>query len=95
MKVKPLNRLPYYQLNRTIYQTTIQMYRDMTKRLLKDASPLELATEYYDKWEMMAQTVWENDLITHRQCVSVMGRIARTVTQMMDALGVDKFGDLQ
>lgn len=95
MTVKPLNRLSYYKLNRTIYQCTIEMYRDMTKRLLKDASPLELATEYHDKWEMMSQTVLENDLITHIQCLSALVRIARTVTQMMDSLGVDKFDDLQ
>lgn len=95
MTVKPLNHLSYCKLNRTIYQCTIQMYSDMTKRLLKDVSPLELATEYHDKWEIMAQTVLENDLITHKQCLSALVRISRTVTQMMDALGVDKFDDVQ
>lgn len=95
MTVKPLNRLSFYKLNRTIDQCTIEMYHDITKCLLYDASPLELATELHDTWEMMAQTIYENDLITHKQCTLAIMRIARTIEQMFDALGVIPFDDMQ
>lgn len=95
MTVKPLNRLSFYKLNREIDKCTIEMYHDITKSLLYDASPLELATQLFDTWEKMASTVYENDNITHKQCTRAVLRIARTVEQMFDALGVTSFDDMQ
>ena len=95
MTVKPLNRLSLYKLNCTIDQCTIEMYHDITKCLLRDASPRELATKLFDTWEMMALTVYENDKITHKQCILAVMRIARRVEQMFDALGVTPFDDVQ
>lgn len=95
MSAKPLNRLSFYKLNREIDKCTIEMYHDITKCLLYDASPLDLATKVFDTWEMMAQTIYENDLITHKQCILAVMRIARTVDQMLDALGVTPFDDMQ
>lgn len=95
MTVKPLNRLSFYKLNCTIDTCTIEMYHDITQCLLHDASPIELATEIHDTWSMMAQTIYENDTITHKQCVLALNRISRTVNQMFDALGVEPFDDMQ
>lgn len=91
MTVKPLNRMTYYKVARAIDEMTIEMYQEITSALLHDASPIELATELYDQWEMVAQTLYENDEITHKQCVLAIERINRLLGQMFASLGVEPF----
>lgn len=95
MTVKPLNRMTYYKVCRTLDQMTIEMYQEITSALLHDASPIELATELHDTWEMVAQTLYENDEITHKQCVLALNRIGRTLMQAFASLGVEPFADME
>lgn len=91
MTVKPLNRMTYYKVCRTIDTMTIEMYQEITSALLHDASPIELATTLYDQWEMIAQTLYDNDEITHKQFLLAIKRIDHNLEMMFASLGVEPF----
>lgn len=89
MTVKPLNHMTYYAVCRTIDSMTIKMYQEITAQLLCGTNPQELATTLYDQWEIMANTLYDNDQITHKQFALAVNRINHYLELMCKSLGVE------
>jgi hypothetical protein len=89
MNVRNLSTTSYPQTRRAIDDMTIEMYMEITSSLLHDESPLRVATEIKDIWEVVADTLYDNTNLTHRQFAKCMCRILKLLDECFKSLGVD------
>ena len=89
MIVKKLNNTSYSKTRRLIDDMTIDMYIGITVDILHDASPLEIATQIRDSWGLVAQSLYDNNNLTHKEFITCIIRIGQVVTEACNSLGVD------
>ena len=89
MKVRQLNKTSYPQTRRAIDDMTIEMYQDITSGLLHDNSPVQLASDIFDIWELVAQSLYDNNNLTHRQFLTCITRIGQLLEEAYKSLGVE------
>ena len=89
MIVKMLNSTSYPKTRRLIDDMTIEMYQDITSGLLHDDSPLEIASDIKDLWEVVAQSLYDNEQITHREFLTCITRIGKVLAAACNSLGVE------
>lgn len=89
MKVRQLNKTSYPQTRRAIDDMTIEMYQDITSGLLHDNSPIQLASDIFDIWEVVAQSLYDNNNLTHRQFLTCITRIGQLLKEAYKSLGVE------
>ena len=89
MIVKMLNSTSYPKTRRLIDDMTIEMYQDITSGLLHDDSPLEIASDIKDLWEVVAQSLYENNNLTHREFLTCITRIGHLLEEAYKSLGVE------
>ena len=89
MKVRQLNKTSYPQTRRAIDDMTIEMYQDITRGLLHDNSPLQLASDIFDIWEVVAQSLYDNNNLTHREFLTCITRIGHLLEEAYKSLGVE------
>ena len=75
MKVRQLNNTSYPKTRRLIDDMTIEMYQDITSGILHDNSPLQIASDIFDIWEEVAQSLYDNNNLTHREFLTCITRI--------------------
>ena len=88
MIVKKLNNTSYSKTRRLIDDMTIDMYKGITVDILHDASPLEIATHIQDSWDLVAQSLYDNNNLTHKEFIKCITRIGQVVEEAHKALGV-------
>ena len=89
MKVRQLNKTSYPQTRRAIDYMTIEMYQDITSGLLHDNSPVQLASDIFDIWEVVAQSLYDNNNLTHREFLTCITRIGHLLEEAYKSLGVE------
>ena len=89
MIVKMLNSTSYPKTRRLIDDMTIEMYQDITSGLLHDDSPLEIASDIKDLWEVVAQSLYDNNNLTHREFLTCITRIGHLLEEAYKSLGVE------
>lgn len=89
MKVRQLNKTSYPQTRRAIDDMTIEMYQDITSGLLHDNSPIQLASDIFDIWEVVAQSLYDNNNLTHREFLTCITRIGHFLDEAYKSLGVE------
>lgn len=89
MKVRQLNKTSYPQTRRAIDDMTIEMYQDITSGLLHDNSPIQLASVIFDIWEVVAQSLYDNNNLTHREFLTCITRIGHLLEEAYKSLGVE------
>ena len=89
MNVKQLNNTSYPKTRRLIDDMTIEMYQDITSGILHDKSPLQIASDIFDIWEGVAQTLYYNDNLTHREFLTCITRIGIVLEEAYNSLGVE------
>lgn len=89
MKVKKLNNTSYSKTRRLIDDMTIEMYRDITTGLLHDNSPLQIGSDIKDIWEVVAQSLYNNEYLTHRQFLTCLTQIYKLLELAYQSLGVE------
>ena len=89
MKVKQLSETSYPKTRRLIDDMTIEMYQDITTGILHDDSPLQIASDIFDIWEVVAQSLYENNNLTHREFLTCLTRIGILLEDAYKALGID------
>ena len=89
MKVKQLSETSYPKTIRLIDSMAIEMYQDITVGILHDDSPLKIASDIFDIWEVVAQSLYENNNLTHREFLTCLTRIGILLEDAYKALGVD------
>ena len=89
MKVRQLNKTSYPQTRRAIDDMTIEMYQDITSGLLHDNSPVQLASDIFDIWEIVAQSLYDNNNLSHRQFLTCITRIGQLLEEAYKSLGVE------
>ena len=89
MYVKQLNNTSYPKTRRLIDDMTIEMYQDITSGILHDKSPLQIASDIFDIWEDVAQTLYYNDKLTHREFLTCITRIGIVLEEAYNSLGVE------
>ena len=89
MNVKKLNSTSYPKTRRLIEDMTIEMYKDITYGILHDDSPLQIASDIYDIWGAVAQSLYENNNLTHREFIMCITRIAHVLDEAYKSLGVE------
>ena len=89
MKVRQLNQTSYPKTRRLIDDMTIEMYQDITVGILHDNSPLQIASDIYDIWEVVAQSLYENNNLTHREFLTCITRIGHVLDEAYKSLGVE------
>ena len=89
MKVRQLNKTSYPQTRRAIDDMTIEMYQDITSGLLHDNSPIQLASDIFDIWEVVAQSLYDNNNLTHREFLTCITRIGHLLEEAYKSLGVE------
>ena len=89
MNVKQLNSTSYPKTRRLIDDMTIEMYQDITLGILHDKSPLQIASDIFDIWEDVAQTLYYNDKLTHREFLTCITRIGIVLEEAYNSLGVE------
>ena len=89
MKVRQLNKTSYPQTRRAIDDMTIEMYQDITSGLLHDNSPIQLASDIFDIWEVVAQSLCDNNNLTHREFLTCITRIGHLLEEAYNSLGVE------
>ena len=89
MIVKMLNSTSYPKTRRLIDDMTIEMYQDITSGLLHDDSPLEIASDIKDLWEVVAQSLYDNNNLTHREFLTCITRIGHLLEEAYNSLGVE------
>ena len=89
MTVKMLNSTSYPKTRRLIDDMTIEMYQDITTGLLIDNSPLQIASDIMSIWEVVAQSLYDNEQLTHREFLACIARIVKLLTSAYNSLGVD------
>ena len=89
MTVRQLNNTSYPKTRRLIDDMTIEMYQDITSGLLHDDSPLEIASDIKDLWEVVAQSLYDNNNLTHREFLTCITRIGHLLDEAYKSLGVE------
>ena len=89
MEVRQLNSSSYLKTRRLIDDMTIEMYQDITSGLLHDNSPLQIASDIFDIWELVAQSLYENNYLTHKEFLKCMTRIWQVLEEAYKSLGVE------
>lgn len=89
MKVRQLNNTSYPKTRRLIDDMTIEMYQDITSGILHDNSPLQIASDIFDIWEVVAQSLYDNTNLTHREFLTCITRIGQVLEQAYKSLGVE------
>lgn len=93
MKVRQLNNTSYPKTRRLIDDMTIEMYQDITTGILHDKSPLQIASDIFDIWEKVAESLYDNTNLTHKEflvCITQMGQVLK---QAYKSLGVESVLD--
>ena len=89
MKVKKLNNTSYSKTRRLIDDMTIEMYRDITSSLLHDSSPLQIASDIKDVWEVAALSLYDNEYLTHREFLNCITQIQKLLELAYRSLGIE------
>lgn len=89
MKVISLSTTSYPQTRRAIDDMTIEMYQEVTSALLHDASPIKVASDIKDIWEVVAQSLYDNNSISLRQFLKCITRIVKVLEEAFASLGVE------
>ena len=89
MNVKQLNNTSYPKTRRLIEDMTIEMYKDITYGILHDDSPLQIASDIYDIWGVVAQSLYENNNLTHREFLTCIRCIVQVIEDAYKSLGVE------
>ena len=89
MNVKQLNNTSYPKTRRLIDDMTIEMYQDITSGILHDKSPLQIASDIFDIWESVAQSLYYNNKLTHREFLTCITRIGILLEDAYKSLGVE------
>lgn len=89
MKVRQLNSTSYPKTRRLIDDMTIEMYQDITTGILHDNSPLQIASDIFDIWEVVAQSLYDNTNLTHREFLTCITRIGQVLKEAYKSLGVE------
>ena len=89
MNVRQLNSTSYPKTRRLIDDMTIEMYQDITVGILHDVSPLQIMSEIFDIWEAVAQSLYDNDNLTHREFLTCLSRIGELLEEVHKSLGVE------
>lgn len=89
MKVRQLNKTSYPKTRRLIDDMTIEMYQDITSGILHDNSPLQIASDILDIWEVVADSLYDNNNLTHREFLTCITRIGHLLDEAFKSLGVD------
>lgn len=89
MKVRMLNSTSYPKTRRLIDDMTIEMYQDITSGILHDNSPLQIASDIFDIWEIVAQSLYDNTYLTHREFLTCITRIGHLLEEAYKSLGVE------
>lgn len=89
MKVRQLNNTSYPKTRRLIDDMTIEMYQDITSGILHDNSPLQIASDIFDIWEVVAQSLYDNNNLTHREFLTCITCIGQVLEQAYKSLGVE------
>ena len=89
MKVKQLSETSYPKTIRLIDSMAIEMYQDITVGILHDDSPLKIASDIFDIWEVVAQSLYENNKLTHREFLTCLTRIGILLEDAYKSLGVE------
>ena len=89
MYAKQLNNTSYPKTRRLIDDMTIEMYQDITSGILHDKSPLQIASDIFDIWEDVAQTLYYNNKLTHREFLTCITRIGIVLEEAYNSLGVE------
>ena len=89
MKVRQLNNTSYPQTMRAIHDMTSEMYQDVVSAVLHDESPIKVASSIKDIWEVVANSLYDNTNIDHRQFAKCMCRILKVLDEAFKSLGVD------
>lgn len=90
MKVISLSTTSYHQTSRAIDDMTIEMYQEVTSALLHDDSPIKVASDIKDIWEVVAQSLYDNNNISHRQFLKCIARIVKVLEEAFASLGVEE-----
>lgn len=89
MNVRQLDNTSYPKTRRLIDTMTIEMYQDITSAILHDSSPIELSSDIFDIWEKVAETLYENNNLTHREFLTCITRIGYVLEQAYKSLGME------
>ena len=89
MNVKQLNNTSYPKTRRLIDDMTIEMYQDITSGILHDVSPLQIASDIFDIWEEVAQSLYYNNKLTHKEFLTCITRIGILLEEAYNSLGVE------
>ena len=89
MNVRQLNNTSYPKTRRLIDDMTIEMYQDITVGILHDVSPLQIMSEIFDIWETVAQSLYDNNNLTHREFLTCVARIGQLLEEAHKSLGVE------
>lgn len=89
MKVRMLTDTSYPQTRRAIDDMTSEMYQDIVSGLLHNESPIDIATSIKDNWEVVANSLYDNTNINHRQFAKCMCRILKSLDEAFKSLGVN------
>ena len=89
MKVRQLTKTSYPKTRRLIDDMTIEMYQDITFGILHDESPLQIASDIFDIWEFIAQSLYDNEQLTHREFLTCITRIYQLLETAYKSLGVE------
>lgn len=89
MKVRQLNSTSYPKTRRLIDDMTIEMYQDITTGILHDDSPVQIASDIFDIGEVVAQSLYDNTNLTHREFLTCITRIGQVLEEAYKSLGVE------
>lgn len=89
MKLRQLNNTSYPKTRRLIDDMTIEMYQDITSGILHDNSLLQIASDIFDIWEVVAQSLYDNNNLTHREFLACITRIGHLLDEAYKSLGVE------
>ena len=89
MKVRQLTNTSYPKTRRLIDDMTIEMYQDITVGILHDNSPLQIASDIFDIWEVVTQSLYDNNNLTHREFLTCITRIGHLLEEAYMSLGVE------
>ena len=89
MNVRQLDNTSYPKTRRLIDDMTIEMYQDITTGILHDNSPLQIASDIFDIWEVVAQSLYDNNNLTHREFLTCITRIVQVLGEAYKSLGVE------
>ena len=89
MKLRQLNQTSYPKTRKLIDDMTIEMYQDITAGILHDDSPVQIASDIFDLWEIVAQSLYDNNNLTHREFLTCITRIGKVLAAAYNSLGVE------